>query len=222
MLPLGIFNKSSEKDLVLGRTGRSRYFPKFSISSNVRKFHSYVTGLTGRGKSKFLQNCLVQDIIAGRGCAVVDPHGDLAKDVIRSLVSAGYFSTDNVFDQIIYVAPRRRDYVIPFNVLTPPDPETEPYEVAQRVISSFMRTWARTLLEPPRFQQIMRSSLATLIETEETLCSLYKLLTDDDFRDGQLQKISDPKIAMDCRLFFQTEFEKWGRERAIMMGSTTN
>ena len=51
----------------------------------------YVTGLTGRGKSKFLQNCLVQDILAGRGCAVVDPHGDLAKDVLRSLISSGYF-----------------------------------------------------------------------------------------------------------------------------------
>jgi type IV secretory pathway TraG/TraD family ATPase VirD4 len=85
-----------------------------------------------------------------------------------------------------------------------------------------MRTWARTLLEPPRFQQIMRSSLATLIETGETLCSLYQLLTDDDFREIQLQKISNPKVAMDCNSFFQNEFERWGRERAIMMGSTTN
>ena len=58
---------------------------------------------------------------------------------------------------------------MPFNVLARPDPEMETYEVAQRVIAAFMRTWARTLLEPPRFQQIMRSALATLIETDETL-----------------------------------------------------
>jgi hypothetical protein len=222
MLPRLFNSKQKDDNLVLGRTGRSRYFPKFTISSKVRKFHSYVTGLTGRGKSKFLQNCLVQDIIAGRGCAVVDPHGDLAKDVLRSLVSSGYFSDASTYERLMYIAPRRRDYVIPFNVLARPGPETETYEVAQRVISAFMRTWARTLLEPPRFQQIMRSSLAVLIETGETLCNLYQLLTDNDYRSNQLDQIRDPKVAMDCRAFFQNEFDQWGRERASMMSSTTN
>jgi type IV secretory pathway TraG/TraD family ATPase VirD4 len=122
----------------------------------------------------------------------------------------------------VYVAPRRRDYVIPFNVLARPSPQIETYEVAQRVISAFMRTWARTLLEPPRFQQIMRSSLAILIETDETLCSLYKLLTDDDFRCQHMEKISDPKVAQDCKAFFTNEFEHWGRERTSMLSSTTN
>ncbi|MFC1923633.1 type IV secretory system conjugative DNA transfer family protein [Chloroflexota bacterium] len=222
MLP-NLFSQSRKKDyLLLGRTGKSRYHPRFTISPQVRKFHSYVTGLTGRGKSKFLQNCLVQDIMAGRGCAVVDPHGDLAKDVLRSLVSSGHFSDESAYDRLMYVAPRRRDYVIPFNVLSRPDPGTETYEIAQRVISAFMRTWARTLLEPPRFQQIMRSSLATLIETGETLCNLYQLLTDNEYRSTQLDLIGDPKVAMDCRSFFQNEFDQWGRERTTMMSSTTN
>lgn len=207
---------------MLGHTGKSRYHPKFTISPQVRKYHSYVTGLTGRGKSKFLQNCLVQDIQAGRGCAVVDPHGDLAKDVLRSLVSSGYFSDTSTYERLVYVAPRRRDYIIPFNVLSRPDHETETYEIAQRVISSFMRTWARTLLEPPRFQQIMRSSLGTLIETGETLCNLYQLLTDSDYRLDHLDQIGDPKVALDCRAFFQNEFEQWGRDRTTMMSSTTN
>ncbi len=221
MLPR-LFFHSKKDHLLLGRTGQSRYHPKFFVSPQVRKFHSYVTGLTGRGKSKFLQNCLVQDIMAGRGCAVVDPHGDLAKDVLRSLVSAGYFSDESAYDRLMYVAPRRRDYVIPFNVLSNPDPDTETYEIAQRVISAFMRTWARTLLEPPRFQQIMRSSLATLIETGETLCNLYQLLTDNEYRSTLLDQISDPKVAMDCSAFFENEFDKWGRERTTMMSSTTN
>jgi hypothetical protein len=221
-LPINLWKRQNKDDLVLGRIGRTRFSPRFCISPKVRKFHSYVVGLTGRGKSKFLQNCLVQDIIAGRGCAVIDPHGDLAKDVLRSLHSQGYFQDKNAYERILYVAPRRRDYVIPFNVLARPDSDTETYEVGQRVISAFMRTWARTLLEPPRFQQIMRSALATLIETGETLCSLYRLLTDDDFRADQLEKINDPKVANDCQTFFHNEFDRWGRERASMMSSTTN
>ncbi len=216
-----LFNRKNDH-LVLGRIGRHRFMPRFLLPPKARKFHMYTVGLTGRGKSKFLQNCLVQDISAGRGCAVIDPHGDLAKDVLRSLISGGYFADRDSADNVLYVAPRRRDFVIPFNVLARPDADTETYEVAQRVISAFMRTWARTLLEPPRFQQIMRSALATLIETEETLCNLYRLLTDDDFRGQQLGKISDPKVAADCTTFFANEFDRWGRERAQMMSSTTN
>ncbi|MGD8457015.1 MAG: type IV secretion system DNA-binding domain-containing protein [Anaerolineales bacterium] len=178
--------------------------------------------MTGRGKSKFLQNCLVQDITAGRGCAVIDPHGDLAKDTLRQLVSNGFFAKSGGDTRIVYVSPRRRDYVVPFNVLKRPTPTTETYEVAQRVIQAFMRTWSRTLLEPPRFQQIMRAALAVLIETGETLTSLYRLLTDDDFRAEKLEEISDPKVAADCRTFFHNEFDRWGRERTAMMSSTTN
>src|SRR5258706_14192911 len=186
MLTLSKILGRRSDDLLLGRTGRYSFFPKFHISAQSRKFHTYVVGLTGRGKSKFLQNCLVQDIMAGRGCAVIDPHGDLAKDVLNSLIERGFFSDERSIDRIMYVAPRRRDYVIPFNVLARPDPETETYEIAQRVISAFMRACARTLLEPPRFQQIMRASLAVLIETNETLCSLYRLLIDDEFRAEKL------------------------------------
>jgi len=220
MLP--ILSRRGEDHLVLGRIGRHRFTPQFRISSRVRRFHTYVVGLTGRGKSKFLQNCLVQDILAGRGCAVIDPHGDLAKDVLRSLISEDFFSNKASFDRLVYVAPRRRDYIIPFNVLARPDPQMETYEVAQRVISAFMRTWARTLLEPPRFQQIMRAALAVLVETGETLCNLYRLLTDDVFRADRLDRIPDPKVAADSQSFFTNEFDQWGRERTKMMSSTTN
>ncbi len=222
MLPWPSILKRKNDDLILGRTGRHSFLPRFSVSSHVRKLHMYIVGLTGRGKSKFLQNCLVQDIMAGRGCAVIDPHGDLAKDVLRSLISKGYFNDESAYERVVYVAPRRRDHIVPFNVLSKTDPSMETYEVAQRVISAFMRTWSRTLLEPPRFQQIMRSSLATLIETEETLCNLYRLLTDDEFRSSKLQEISNPKVAADCRTFFENEYDQWGRDRSTMISSTTN
>src|SRR5574341_1098028 len=222
MLHLPEFLQREKDRLVLGRTGPYAFFPRFAVSSQVRKFHTYVVGLTGRGKSKFLQNCIVQDIVAGRGCAVVDPHGDLARDVLCSLVSRGYFADPKSYDRLMYVAPRRRDYVIPFNVLARPDSETETYEIAQRVISAFMRTWARVLLEPPRFQQIMRAALATLIETDETLCSLYRVLIDSEFREERLSRIADPKVAADCHAFFHNEFDRWGREQPTIMSSTTN
>jgi len=222
MLPIPNLYKPKHDQLVLGRWGRNRFFPIFSVSHDVRKFHTYVVGLTGRGKSKLLQNCLVQDIVAGRGCAIIDPHGDLAKDVLRTLISKGHLDTSKNFERILYVSPRRRDYFIPFNVLKKPDDETETYEIAQRVIAAFQRTWAKTLAEPPRFQQIMRASLAALIENDQTLCHLYQLLTDDGFRTEMLENIKNEKVARDCHSFFDNEFERWGRDRPTMIASTTN
>ena len=216
------FSRHAKDDLILGRTGSLDIFPRFKISAQVRKFHTYVVGLTGRGKSKFLQNCLIQDITAGRGCALVDPHGDLARDVISSLITSGYFNDPSNYDKLLYISPRRRDYVVPFNVLQKSDPNIETYEISQRVISAFMRAWSRTLQEPPRFQQIMRAGLAVLIETRGTLCDLYNLLTDDEFRETLLDQIQDPKIKQDCLSFFNNEFDHWGRERSSMISSTTN
>ncbi|MCH7662940.1 MAG: TraM recognition domain-containing protein, partial [Chloroflexi bacterium] len=138
------------------------------------------------------------------------------------MISNGHFSQDSVYDRILYVAPRRRDYVIPFNVLARPDDDTETYEIVQMVISAFMRTWSQTLQEPPRFQQIMRAALATLVETGGTLGDLYSLLVDEDFRAERLQRIQDPQVASACRTFFENEFSQWGRERATMINSTTN
>src|ERR1700690_547144 len=98
MLSFNTFLGNRPNDLVLGRTGKYSFFPKFRISARSRQYHTYVVGLTGRGKSKFLQNCLVQDIMAGRGCGVIDPHGDLPKDVLSSLQATDYFSKDSSFD----------------------------------------------------------------------------------------------------------------------------
>jgi type IV secretory pathway VirB4 component len=91
MFRLPSFN-CPEDNLILGRASQSMFASEFCLSYQERRFHTYVFGLTGWGKSKFLQNCLVQDITSGRGCAVIDPHGDLVKDTLCSLIRLGYFT----------------------------------------------------------------------------------------------------------------------------------
>ena len=36
--------------------------------TETTKKHLYVLGITGKGKSKFLEGLILQDILAGRGC----------------------------------------------------------------------------------------------------------------------------------------------------------
>jgi hypothetical protein len=48
----------------------------------MRRRHLYVVGQTSAGISTLLLNLIAQDLAAGQGLAVLDPHDDLAKTVL--------------------------------------------------------------------------------------------------------------------------------------------
>lgn len=52
------------------------------LPESDRRQHLYCVGQTGVGKSTFLRSMILGDIAAGRGVAVLDPHGDLFEDLL--------------------------------------------------------------------------------------------------------------------------------------------
>jgi DNA helicase HerA-like ATPase len=52
------------------------------LAAEERRRHLYVVGQTGTGKSTLLLNLIAQDLAAGEGLALLDPHGDLAETVL--------------------------------------------------------------------------------------------------------------------------------------------
>ncbi len=69
--------------LTLGRVCFRHEQQKFGMDREARRRHCYIVGKTGMGKTTLLQNILTDDILAGRGCAVFDPHGDLATSLLN-------------------------------------------------------------------------------------------------------------------------------------------
>src|SRR5512143_1845994 len=68
--------------VVLGeRNGWGERFPLL-LSVADRRSHFYSIGATGVGKSTLLKSLILQDILAGRGCGLLDPHGDLAEELL--------------------------------------------------------------------------------------------------------------------------------------------
>ncbi len=59
------------------------------IGEADRLIHCYVIGASGSGKTKFLESLIRQDIDAGQGCGVIDPHGDLIEDLKGYLAVVG-------------------------------------------------------------------------------------------------------------------------------------
>ncbi len=50
-----------------------------------RERHVWIVGKSGSGKSTLLFNLAMTDIYAGEGVAVIDPHGDLAEDILDAI-----------------------------------------------------------------------------------------------------------------------------------------
>ncbi len=61
---------------------------RFGILLPDRRQHLYCVGKTGTGKSTLLRNLIVQDIEAGHGVGLIDPHGDLARDLLDYIPAA--------------------------------------------------------------------------------------------------------------------------------------
>src|SRR5581483_10872308 len=77
----------------------------FGLSVADRRRHLYVIGKTGSGKSTLLRNLIVQDLEAGRGLMLLDPHGDLADELLDYIPS---WRTEDV----VYLAPADLTYPI--------------------------------------------------------------------------------------------------------------
>ena len=52
------------------------------LNPDARRRHLYVVGQTSTGKSTLVLNLIAQDLAAGQGLAVLDPHGELAETVL--------------------------------------------------------------------------------------------------------------------------------------------
>src|SRR5947208_14155767 len=58
---------------------------RFGIKRADRRAHTYIIGKTGTGKSTLIANLAHQDLVHGEGFALLDPHGDLVEQVLRSV-----------------------------------------------------------------------------------------------------------------------------------------
>ncbi|MDP2728673.1 MAG: hypothetical protein Q8P59_14185, partial [Dehalococcoidia bacterium] len=213
----------SKGNIVLGSTG---HFPwqRFFLSEEERKAHMYVVGTTTKGKSKLMEHCLYQDVLAGRGAGVIDPHGDLADDLLRCLGSLED-SWDverpsrlkTFLERLVYVDPSRTDYCVGINPLEV-DPGADLYEAASDIIEVFRRIWPVSLEEAPVFCDVMLNALITLMENRLTLLEMPRLLTDRACREALLKNVGNPSV----REFFRTRYDRWGREQALRIESTLN
>ena len=180
----------------IGRTTFRREFKPFGIRQADRLSHIYIIGKTGVGKSTLIGNLARQDLAAGRGFALLDPHGDLVDELWEGM-------PEGLRDRVVY--------------LNAPDP-TQPYgyNPLRRVRADKIPLAASGLLESlkkqwpdawgVRMEHVLRNCLYALLEREgATLPDILRLFDDEDFRAGVVRRVKNPVV----RHFWELEFENY-------------
>src|ERR1700731_817665 len=76
-----------------------------TIPNNRRAEHIGILGKTGTGKSSLLRFLLKQDIVAGRGFACFDLHGDLTAFLLGTIAAQERAPKRDLSDKLIVVEP---------------------------------------------------------------------------------------------------------------------
>jgi len=192
-----IMNKEPTQEITaLAETNFRNQRRRFGIKTDDRRRHLYLIGKTGMGKSTVLENMIIQDIQAGRGLAVVDPHGDLVEKVIN------YVPNERVND-VVYFNPADMDFPIAFNVFEKVDREHQ-HLVASGLIGIFKKLWADSW--GPRLEYVLRNAILALLSyPDSTLLGVMRLLVDKGYRKRVIDKVTDPVV----RSFWVDEYSKY-------------
>jgi len=174
--------------LYLGQSafrGTSR--PVF-LGEKDRRRHSYIIGRTGTGKSELMREMILQDINAGRGVCLIDPH-DLAEDILS-------FIPPERAKDVIYFDPSDTGRPMGLNLLEA-ETEDQKHFVATSIINLMYKLFDpyKTGIVGPRFEHAIRNSMLTVMEQKgATFVELYRALQDPTYVQELLPLVKDPLV----------------------------
>ncbi|MEI7425730.1 MAG: type IV secretion system DNA-binding domain-containing protein [Candidatus Moraniibacteriota bacterium] len=168
----------------------------FGIKEDDRRRHMYIIGKTGMGKSNLLENMAIQDIRNGKGVCVVDPHGEFAEKMLRSIPA-------NRVNDVVYFNPSDIEFPVAFNILEAVD-EDKKNLVASGMMGVFKKIWPDVWSS--RMEYILNNAILALLDYPgSTLLGVNRMMSDKDYRKRVYTKIKDPVV----KAFWINEFDKW-------------
>ena len=188
--------KSDNDILYIGKSNFRGSEKIFGIKNKDRFQHMYVIGQTGTGKTSLLRNLAIQDIEAGRGIAVVDPHGEFVQSLLAAI-------PENRLKDVIYFNPIDTDYPIGFNILEVKNPEHK-HLVSSGLMSIFTKIWANVW--SARMEYILNNTVLALLDTPgTTLLGIPRMLVDKVYRQRIIDNCKDPVV----RSYWINEYEQY-------------
>ncbi len=155
--------------------------------------HTYVLGASGTGKSTLLMSMVEQDMQAGRGVGVLDPHGDLVDDILRRV-------PEERVEDVVLLDLGDEEHPVPFNILSAHS-DLEKNLLASDLAAAFQRlatSWG------DQMTAVLSNAILAILESERggTLADLRRFLVEKDFRNDYLSTVLDDEVVY----YWQHEF----------------
>jgi type IV secretory pathway TraG/TraD family ATPase VirD4 len=181
------------------------------IPASERRRHVYVIGQTGTGKSTLLRNLILQDIDEGRGVGFIDPHGDVAEELLDCI-------PPHRTDHVAYFNPADLEYPVGLNPLQKTHRDMH-HLVVDSIIATLKSIWG-DVWGTGRMQYVMHHTLSALLFYDHaTLLGVNRLLSDPQFRNKILRRVKDPIV----KAFWTREFAPLDKkEQALWVSPIQN
>lgn len=214
-LPAPLSLKNVNKlDAVFGTNTYGGEEIQVGLTDDERSRHVYLIGQTGSGKSTVMYHMAKDDIQAGRGVAVIDPHGDLIEDLLATI-------PEERLNDFIYFNPFDLKHPMYINLielasgLDEDEIELEKQVTVDSIISIFRRVFSdEEQSNAHRIEHILRNTTHTAFYAKDaTLFTINKLLTNKKFRESVLKHVDDENL-LD---FWKEEFGRAGDWQVFKM-----
>lgn len=160
------------------------------ISFEDRQRHMYIVGQTGTGKSTFMENLALQDMLNGDGFAYIDPHGDGAEKLLSMVPKERT-------EDIIYFCPSDTEFPVGLNMFEYQNPDQKDFLV-QECINMLYKLYdpQRQGIIGPRYEHMFRNLALTIMADPNggTFIDIPKLFSSEAFVKEKLKYVKDQNV----------------------------
>lgn len=171
-----------------------------AIDTETRLRHLHIIGATGTGKSTLIRSLIQQDLEAGHGFAILDPHGDLIEQILERIPPSRY-------QNVVVIDPADADYPVGINLLQA-NSEIEKIVLSSDLVSVFRRmatSWG------DQMSTVLANAINAFLESSKggTILELKRFLVEQEFRTEFLETVEDEEV-----VYF------WEQEFPLLKGNT--
>lgn len=197
-----------QEGVYLGRNSHAGIITDIFMTPEDRLRHFYVIGQTGTGKTNFLKQMIIQDILHGDGVCMIDPHGSDIQDILANIPKERY-------EDVIYFDPANTERPMALNMLEYDRnyPEQKTF-VVNEMLSIFDKLFDMKVAGGPMFEQYFRNATLLVIEdpdTGSTLLDVSRVMADKEYRALKLSRCKNPVVVQ----FWKEIAEKAGGEASL-------
>lgn len=160
------------------------------LSLHDRQRHMYAVGQTGTGKSTFLENLALQDMLNGNGFAFVDPHGDTAEKLMAMVPKERT-------EDVIYFSPADMEYPLGLNLFEFQSADQKDF-IIQEVLNMLYKLYdpQHQGIMGPRYEDMFRNAaLAVMADPKGgTFIDIPLLFRDPQFLKQKVQHVTDQTV----------------------------